>query len=87
MNNMTRPKFKVGDRVRVAKIDDYDFYGDANFEINCIGTICVRENHGDYIYRVKFDDNQYNTSPYHPENYWALLEDWLEKYSALIYCE
>lgn len=32
-------KFKVGDRVRVTKIDDLDFYGSATYSVGDVGTI------------------------------------------------
>lgn len=82
-------KFKIGNRVRVAKIDDYDFYSDANFEIGCVGIIVQLADVYDYekIYYVKFDDDLYNGNPNYPDHCWAVLEDWLEPYRDLIHCE
>ena len=36
---MENYKFKVGDRIRVTKIDDLDYYGLATYEIGDAGTI------------------------------------------------
>ena len=39
-------KFKKGDKVRVIKIDDTEFYGRANYEVGDIGTILTSSNTG-----------------------------------------
>lgn len=68
-------KFKVGDRVRVTTIDDYNYYGIAQYEINDIGTIlaCRPYSSCRYKYHIDFDRLQGQTQ----SDWWA-LEHWLE---------
>lgn len=82
-------KFKIGDRVKVIKINSVDFYGQATYEVGGIGAIARVEDDDDYdvVYYVKFDDESYNGNPNYPDHCWAVLEDWLEPYRYLIYCE
>lgn len=71
-------KFKVGDRVRVVKIDDYNYYGNALYKIGDAGiiTYCGRtfdkSHKNDYI--IKFD--RLKAIGKDPE--WCALEHWLE---------
>lgn len=43
MNNMGNYKFKKGDRVRVAKIDDVVYYGHAKYKVGDVGIIVLAE--------------------------------------------
>ena len=80
-------KFKVGDRVRVIKIDDDDYYCAASYKVGDIGTIeyCFSNiQYGNY-YCIRFDQltNQNQL------DYWAALESWLVlvNQNMLITCE
>ena len=81
-------KFEVGDRVRITKIDDYDFYGHATYEVGCVGYIY---RHGkssqEPAYLIKFIDETYNTNLYIDVPYWSAKEEWLELDRPLIMYE
>lgn len=74
-------KFKVGDRVRVVKIDDKAYYNGATYQVGDVGcvTYCGDCYKGHY-YWVEFDRlkmlSEYNT--------WSALEDWLVEVKSLI---
>lgn len=75
-------KFKVGDRVRVTKIDDLDFYGVATYSVGDVGTIITGYDSGHGIaYCIDFDKIPCIVG------YWAALEDWLQPEQLLIVCE
>lgn len=76
---MEKYKFKVGDRVRITKIDDLDFYGNATYKVGDVGTIVVCSLMDTIItYCIEFDKRQSY------DNYWAALESWLEPALVLI---
>lgn len=77
-------KFKVGDRVRVIAIDDYDYYGIAQYEIRDIGTIimCRPYRSGENKYEIDFDRLQGRTQ----SDWWA-LEHWLEPVNPVMVFE
>lgn len=80
-------KFKVGDRVRVIKIDDDDYYGAATYRVGDIGTIEYRSRtrpQGNY-YCIRFD----RLTQQNQLDYWAALESWLVlvNQNRLITCE
>lgn len=63
-------EFKVGDRVRVTKIDDSWYYGDATYEVGDIGTVCqIAAN-----YLVQFDRLKQERK----RSKWWVLTNWLE---------
>lgn len=70
-------KFKVGDRVRVTKIDDKQFYGPATYKVGDVGRIitvsssqwCGRT----FKYEIEFDRLKADNKDYE----WWALEDWL----------
>lgn len=43
-------KFSEGDRIRVTKIDDMDYYGLATYKIGDAGTISMRRNNKNGIF-------------------------------------
>lgn len=50
-------KFSEGDRIRVTKIDDMDYYGLATYKIGDVGTISIRRNNENgIVYGIDFDD-------------------------------
>lgn len=75
-------KFNEGDRVRITKIDDLDFYCMVTYEVGDVGTISTcYETDGRNAYCIEFDRR-----PCHGGS-WAALEDWLEPEPVLIVCE
>lgn len=85
---MTQYKFKVGDRVRVTKMDDKTFYGSATYEVGCVGYIYRHnENSKKPAYLIKFIDESYNTNEYIDVPYWSAKEEWLEFDKQLIMCD
>ena len=74
-------KFKVGDRVRVVKIDDDDCYQPATYNVGDVGTVIRVYENSDYgnVYKIHFD---------RPGclDWWA-LESWLMRDKPLINCE
>lgn len=80
---MEKYKFKVGDRVRITKIDDLDFYGNATYNVGDVGTIVVCSLMDTIItYCIEFDKRQSYDNDW--DNYWAALESWLEPAPVLI---
>ena len=81
---MENYKFKVGDRIRVTKIDDLDYYGLATYEIGDAGTISMRRNGSNgIVYGIDFDDLQASGE----DGFWQAKEAWLKPEKALIVCE
>lgn len=83
---MRKHKFKVGDRVRVIRIDNKAYYGDATFKIGDVGTIraCSRAigcDQNDYV--VIFDPLKANNKAYE----WWVLESWLVADNQVMVCE
>lgn len=76
--------FKVGDRVRVITIDDYDYYGIAQYKIGDIGTIIVSEPGATFgnRYKINFDRLHGQTH----SDWWA-FEHWLEPYNQIMVIE
>ena len=72
-------KFKKGDKVRIAKIEN-DYYGLATYEIGDVGTIIKARNNPKYgkVYQIQFSQSY--------TGWWA-KEDWLKPEKALIVCE
>lgn len=77
-------KFKKGDRIRVVKMDDAEFYGVAKYKVGDIGTIVRVNEKSEYghCYNIKFDhlDGAYRQN-------WCALESWIQPEKALIVCE
>ena len=60
-----KPKFKIGYRVRVTKIDDKDFYGIATYKVGDVGTIIYSSKYkGLNYYRIEFDRLKNNSGIY-----------------------
>ena len=77
-------KFSEGDRIRVTKIDDMDYYGLATYKIGDAGTISMRRNNKNGIfYGIDFDDLQASGE----DGFWRAKEAWLKPEKALIVCE
>lgn len=79
-------KFKIGDRVRVIKIDNNKFYGTAKYKVGDVGTIVrcgFTYTHGnDYL--IEFDQLKKTGTRYD----WYALENWiLPVANILIKCE
>ena len=77
-------KFKVGDRVRVAKIDDQGYYGYARYKIGYVGTVVRVEEKSEYgiCYDIDFDNLKYAR-----RSHWWAKESWIQPDKALIICE
>lgn len=74
---MEKHKFKIGDRVRVIKIDNQDYYCTALYKVGDVGTI----EHCDYD--IKYDENDYcvrfdRLKANGEDPRWYALESWLE---------
>lgn len=92
-------KFKVGDRVRVTKIDDLDFYGDATYSVGDVGTIITGYDSGHGIaYCIDFEKGTIDTQRtwenkptygiwFENGQYWSAKEEWLKPANQLIMCE
>ena len=81
---MENYKFKVGDRIRVTKIDDLDYYGLATYKIGDAGTISMLRNGSNgIVYGIDFDDLQASGE----DGFWWAKEAWLKPEKALIVCE
>ena len=77
-------KFSEGDRIRVTKIDDMDYYGLATYKIGDAGTISMRRNNKNGIfYGIDFDDLQASGE----DGFWWAKEAWIQSEKALIVCE
>ena len=75
VNSMAH-KFKIGDRVRVIKIDNNKKYGTARYKIGDIGTIIECESthtYGNY-YSIEFDRLKQAGVRYN----WYALEQWIQ---------
>lgn len=84
MNNMGNYKFKKGDRVSVAKIDDVVYYGHATYKVGDVGIIVLAEEDSEYgnVYLIRWD----RLKGTYRMNWWA-LESWLMLEKPLIKCE
>lgn len=69
-------KFQNGDRVRVVKIDNMDYYDNAKYQIGDIGTIIKSDSN--YMYEAEYciDFDRLKTVPGISE--WFALEEWLQ---------
>lgn len=79
-------KFKVGDRVRVIKIDNKTYYSEAPYKIGDVGTVTFCGQAHSYSandYLIVFD--RLNAEGKDPK--WCALEHWLEPENQLIVCE
>ena len=77
-------KFSEGDRIRVTKIDDLDYYGLATYKIGDVGTISMRRNGSNgIVYGIDFDDLMASGE----DGFWWAKEAWLKSENALILCE
>lgn len=66
-------KFKIGDRVRVVRIDNNTYYGNATYRAYDIGTIIEYDEFiGDY--HIEFD----RLKQHRQKCDWWAKEDWLE---------
>lgn len=77
-------KFKNGDKVRIIKIDDEDFYGDANYKVGCTGIIDSPDDYCSSAYYIRFDNDKYNINPYTDKGLWSAKENWLQEYKPLM---
>lgn len=50
---MTDSKFNVGDRVRVIKIDDEEYYEGATYQVGDVGRVAYRD-----IYSILFETDR-----------------------------
>lgn len=81
-------QFKIGDLVRITKIDDESFYGYATYDVGCVGYIYRQdENSHEPAYLINFIDESYNTNEYIDVPYWSAKEEWLELEKPIIMCE
>lgn len=77
-------KFSEGDRIRVTKIDDMNYYGLATYKIGDVGTISIRRNNENgIVYGIDFDDLPASGE----DGCWWAKESWLKTETALILCE
>ena len=77
-------KFKVGDRVRVTKIDNKNYYSDALYKVGDVGTIGSRGRYdGENDYGVRFD----RLEAIDKDPYWFALERWLEPENSVMIFE
>ena len=69
-------KFKIGDRVRVIKIDNNKYYGTARYKLGDIGTIIKCDSTHTYgnDYRIEFDRLKQAGVRYD----WYALEKWIQ---------
>lgn len=77
-------KFKNGDKVRVIKIDDEDFYGDANYKVGCTEIIDSPDDYCSSAYFIRFDNDKYNINPYTDKGLWSAKANWLQEYKPLM---
>lgn len=83
MNKM-KYKFSEGDRIRVTKIDDMDYYGLATYKIGDVGTISIRRNNENgIVYGIDFDDLPASGE----DGCWWAKEHWLKPAKVLITCD
>lgn len=76
MNNMGNYKFKKGDRVRGAKIDDVVYYGHAKYKVGDVGKVI----HGNGRHcQIRFTKSKHAKN----EAWWA-KNSWLRLYKPLI---
>lgn len=68
-------KFNEGDRVRITKIDDLDFYCMATYEVGDVGTIST-------CYET--DGRNAYCNPYTDNGLWSAKENWLQEYKPLM---
>lgn len=81
---MEKYKFKIGDRVRVIKINDMEYYGLATYEVGDVGTISMhRHGSNGIVYGIDFDDLMASGE----DGCWWAKESWLKPENALILCE
>ena len=74
---MEKHKFKIGDRVRVIKIDNPAYYSKALYKVGDIGTIehCAHDiKHDENDYCISFDRLKADGE----DPNWYALEHWLE---------
>lgn len=72
---MEKYKFSVGDRVRVTKIDDMEYYGLATYEVGDVGTISMhRHGSNGVVYGIDFDELLASGE----DGFWWAKESWLE---------
>lgn len=77
-------KFSEGDRIRVTKIDDMDYYGLATYKIGDVGTISMhRHGSNGIVYGIDFDDLMASGE----DGCWWAKESWLMLEKPLIKCE
>lgn len=81
---MEKYKFKVGDRIRITKIDDMEYYGLATYEVGDVGTISMhRHGSNGVVYGIDFDELLASGE----DGFWWAKEAWLKPEKALIVCE
>lgn len=83
---MIKHKFKIGDRVRVIKIDNHKFYDTAKYKVGDVGTIVrcgFTYTHGN-DYCIEFDRLKKAGVRYD----WYVLEKWIQPVeNTVITCE
>lgn len=81
---MEKYKIKVGDRVRITRIDDLVYYGMAPYSVDDIGTIISQHQIGKgNTYVIEFDRLKQSYGRYQ----WCALEKWLAPETVLFKCE
>ena len=75
-------KFNEGARVRVAKIDDLDYYGMTTYEVCDVGTISMRrQNENGIVYGIDFDELIASGE----DGVWWAKESWLKPTSLITF--